>query len=178
MRHRIIFNYRAAQTWDSFIIKNIALLWKSIMHSSKATRRKRVKFQGSMSTSNESDFSSGQQSQEHNDRGIHYNKDDVSSVSSSSCASSNTDTQEHHHAVKGQMDADSYTNLVIDEHYLALQHPRDSPLRKSVDKHHVHFQLRDPRPPSGERKPTPSTKSVVVRKLKPASEWDKPKPKM
>ena len=38
-------------------------------------------------------------------------------------------------------------------------------------------KLREPRPPS-ERRPTPPKTSVVVKKMKPASEWDKPKPRL
>jgi len=39
------------------------------------------------------------------------------------------------------------------------------------------LQLHEPKPPE-EPKTSPVVHPVVVRKLKPASEWDKPKPKV
>ena len=38
------------------------------------------------------------------------------------------------------------------------------------------LQLREPKPPA-ERRKTPPPQPITVRKLKPASEWNKPKPK-
>ena len=152
-----------------------------MMYSSKSTTKKRLKFRRSMAVAMDSE------SDIHRERsrdGIDTKTGLDSSGSSQELNSGyvpQTDSIVNAESMESS-DNSSWESLVNPEtdasHSCLKRDKCDRNINRNIADNHVHFQLRDPRPPSGEKKRTPTPKSVVVRKLKPASEWDKPKPKM